>query len=365
MLMIIIIKKKLNKKLKIHNQEKKDDKVDKKIDINSEKEITYDKEIKIEINNNSDIINQNIQKNFEEKNNIFKQEIKYNEHNNNIDISFDKEQNDEKKDIKKDKTFPKGTKYEEELNSNFKYFNIFWYDPNKSNDFDNFKKCFENVQFNKAYDIDSIKKFFKNEYISEWIVITPGSKGEELINNLDNIKCIKYFFIYCKNPKLHESWASSYKKVGCVTSNPEILCQKLIELNNKYRLPNFNYQSKSNNEIESKINSDYIFKINSQKLKEIIQAKNATKNSYNNLCFKILNYLGKDNIMNDFIEANMENNSPFNLFAIFSHQIGKGVMEQVINNLKNLTLLSLYFSKYPYIFNLLSAEEVNALFITK
>ena len=57
--------------------------------------------------------------------------------------------------------FPQGTIYEKELIENFKYFNIFWYDPNKSNDFDNFRKCFENVQFNKAYDLDSINKFLK------------------------------------------------------------------------------------------------------------------------------------------------------------------------------------------------------------
>ena len=32
--------------------------------------------------------------------------------------------------------FPKGTIYEKELRTNFKYFNIFWYDPNKTKDFD-------------------------------------------------------------------------------------------------------------------------------------------------------------------------------------------------------------------------------------
>ena len=63
----------------------------------------------------------------------------------------------------KNNNFPEGTIYEKELNSNFKYFNIFWYDPNKSNDFDCFKKCFENVQFYKAYDLQQILNFFKKE----------------------------------------------------------------------------------------------------------------------------------------------------------------------------------------------------------
>jgi len=81
-----------------------------------------------------------------------------------------------------DAIFPQGTKYEKELNLNFKYFNVFWYDPNKLNEYKYFKKCFENVQFYKANDLEESLRFFEKEYLSEWIVITPGSKGEELVN---------------------------------------------------------------------------------------------------------------------------------------------------------------------------------------
>jgi len=103
-----------------------------------------------------------------------------------------------------DITFPQGTKYEKELNLNFKYFNVFWYDPNKTNEYEYFKKCFENVMFYKANGLESTLKFFEKESSSEWIVITPGSKGEELINNLEQNQSIKSFFIYCMNTDLHE-----------------------------------------------------------------------------------------------------------------------------------------------------------------
>ena len=43
----------------------------------------------------------------------------------------------------------------------------------------------------------------------EWIIITPGSKGEELIKNLEDIKCIYAFFIYCGNIELHEKWTKN------------------------------------------------------------------------------------------------------------------------------------------------------------
>ena len=127
--------------------------------------------------------------------------------------------------------FPKGTKYEKELNSKFRYFDVFWYDPNQTNDFDNFLKCFERVRYYKTHELDAVKKFFMDESLSKWIVITPGSKGEELIRNLENFECIKAFFVFCGNVKLHENWVKKEKKVVCLTSNPEILCKKLFKIN--------------------------------------------------------------------------------------------------------------------------------------
>ena len=111
-----------------------------------------------------------------------------------------------------DVTFPQGTKYEKELNLNFKYFNVFWFDPNKTNEYDYFKKCFENVQLYKANDLKSTLKFFEKESSSGWIVITRGSKGEELINNLEQNQSIKSFFVYYMDKDRHEKWAKNKKK---------------------------------------------------------------------------------------------------------------------------------------------------------
>ena len=110
--------------------------------------------------------------------------------------------------------FPQGTIYEKELIENFKYFNIFWYDPNNSNDFIYFKNSFQNVRFMKETNLESVINFFKKESSSdEWIIITPGSKGEELIKNLKNIKCIYAYFVYCENIELHKKWAKNINKV--------------------------------------------------------------------------------------------------------------------------------------------------------
>ena len=135
------------------------------------------------------------------------------------------------------------------MNSNFKYFNILWYNPKRSDDFNNYKKCFENVEFYRAYDLEAILKLFKEETIYEWIIITPESKGDELIQNLEEKQCIKAFFFYNWNTELHKQLEKKTKKMQNIASNPEILCQKLIELNKEYLIQDFNYNNK--NEIKS------------------------------------------------------------------------------------------------------------------
>ena len=57
--------------------------------------------------------------------------------------------------------------------------------------------------------------FFKKESsCEEWIIITPGSKGEEFIKKLENIKCIYAFFVYCRNIEFHEKWTKNIKKLN-------------------------------------------------------------------------------------------------------------------------------------------------------
>jgi len=109
--------------------------------------------------------------------------------------------------------FPKGTKYEKELNSNFKFYDVVWYDPNKINDFDNYRECFSFVRSGSIYDLETAKSIFMNELLSKFIVITPGFKGEELIENLKDFECIRAFFIFCRNEKFEESWPQKFKKL--------------------------------------------------------------------------------------------------------------------------------------------------------
>lgn len=142
------------------------------------------------------------------------------------------------------------------------------------------------------------------------------------------------------------------KKLGCLTSDPEILCRKFIEINKNYIIPNFNYNNIENNENIYKLNIKYNednYRINSQIIKLLIQTKNIQKEKYNNLCIKLLNYLNSDDIINDLKEIITEEGSPLYLVAKTLPGIEEQLIQTNINNIKNLTLLSLYFSKYPYL----------------
>ena len=172
--------------------------------------------------------------------------------NNNYNI-LQKQNNSKNKnfDTGNNKASTNSLNIEKELISNFKYFNVFWYNANKNKDFDYLKKYFQNVEIHEESELNSAYNFFKRESISEWIAVTPGSKGEKFINKLQDFDCIKSFFIFCKDVKSHEKWAKKYKKVGCITSKAEILCQKFVEMNKEYIIPNFIYEKgKSNNNLK-------------------------------------------------------------------------------------------------------------------
>ena len=273
--------------------------------------------------------------------------------------------NDNNNSIKNNNIFLSGTKYEEILNKDFRYFNIFWYDPNKDRDFEHFIKCFKNVEFYKAYNLYSAINFFKEQSISEWIVITPGSGGQELILNLENFDCIKSFFIFCLNAECHKTWAKNINKVGCITSSPEELCQKLIEINQKYIIPRFNYKTQDNiSSYSNEISTEFTLDSHISELSSLyILAKAREKKKLSKFYLKTLSYLNSDEIIKDFEETKNEGNSPLNFGVNFFKTINnQNFFLSYLDYSKNLILLSLYFNEYPYLLNLLSFQEVKEAF---
>ena len=253
---------------------------------------------------------------------------------------------------------------------NFKYFNIFWYDPNRSNDFDNFKKCFENVQVYKGFDVESTIKFFKKESsLEEWIVISP--EEEELISILHDNISIKAFFIYRLISGLGEDWTKKYKKIKCITGKLEVLTKKLIEINRDYFIPNFKYDEEKKKKIDFDLNhinnlksgNKFALRAVLRERHDLMKAINRNKNKYNIFCMKTIHYLNNENCVNIFKETKGNEN------AVFYHFVGNIKLDdierltKIITFVRNITLISLYFSSYPYIYNLFSYKEVHNILI--
>ena len=260
--------------------------------------------------------------------------------------------------------------YEKELNLNFKYFNVFWYDPNRSQDFDNYKKSFINIQFYKGFDIDSIINFFNNESsLEEWIVITPGSKGEEIISKLHENKSIKAFFVFCYKPENHEKWTKKYEKIKCLTNEFEVLTKNFIEINKDYLIPIFKYDEDRKKKI---INVDYnfdnlksnnIFALQSVKREnnDTLKSINKNQNKYNIFCMKTLRYLKEEKCTKDFEDSIKDENAVFYKYVDTIKLEDKERIKKMIKFVKNITLISLYFSKYPYLLNLFSYDEIEKM----
>ena len=110
-------------------------------------------------------------------------------------------------------------------------------------------------QFMKGNDIDSVIKYFQKETTSyEWIIVTPGSKGYELIKNLEQNEKINAFFVYCWNTELYEKWTYEIKKVKCLTSSAGILCKNFIKINKEYIFPKFKYDNNGINNMNNDFN---------------------------------------------------------------------------------------------------------------
>ena len=270
--------------------------------------------------------------------------------------------------LKEEKNYNIYDRYEKELSLNFKYFNVFWFDPNNTHDFDYFKKSFQNVRFLKANDAESIVNFFNKESsIEEWIIILPGSKSEELMSKIHEKESIKAFFIFCFKPESYKDLAIKYKKVYCIIKEPDILYSKIIEINKDYLVPIFNYIDNDNDKVKynfdlntNNLQSNNRFALQSIKreINDLLKSLEKNKNKYNIFCMKTYNYLKSENSFNEFEETIKDENVVFYKYVENMKFEEKDRIKKILQFVKNITLISLYFSSYPYLYNLFSYKEI-------
>ena len=254
------------------------------------------------------------------------------------------------------------------LKTKFKYFNIYWFDPNNSNDFDELKNNIDSVSVETGSTIDSIVEFFNNySDFDEWIVISTGKLGNELISKIHNKKMIHAFLIYCQHPEYHVNWAKNFPKIKGICCKPVELYQKLLEINKGYEIPEFKYDEDivkqmkniyiNMNEVKSENKS--VEKYLKRDVNEVVENVKLFDNKYTKTLIKLKKYFIDEK--KKFIEIlkSVKIKMYKELFNLSNNERPTDDQyEMVYKFLNNLSLISFYFSKCPFDFECLSTSII-------
>ena len=386
-----------DKKIDIKVEIKEDD--NKKIDIKEETKEDNNKKINIK-----DIIKE------EDNKKINIKDIIKEEDNNKIDIKEEKKDNDNKI-LSKNKIL--NEKSESVLSKEHKLENLFF--PKFTHRIDEFvimkddplrKYNYFKIDFTKCNYIfitpePLIQKFssfyskklkdsliffpkdFKqaeellNDYENEignkenWIVIAPCEELEENISNYNENKDIYCFLGYCLafNHEHNIDFFYKFSKFYGIVESSEELIEKLFKLN--YIVY---YRKKQNYEIIE--DRDNIFELkydtkllvdydNDGSKKSIIEDKLATLYQFKihkEKCYFL--FIQSFTLLNKYIEEknyNFFNNiiKKFAMLIVANDEIEKAITAS--NLLKHLHILYFYFSNYPYLYGVLTDEEINEI----
>ena len=95
--------------------------------------------------------------------------------------------------------------------------------------------------------------------------------------------------------------------------------------------------------------------------KELLESISKNKNKYNIFCMKTLYYLKQEICLYDFQETIKKENAVFHQYIENIKFEETERLKKIINFIKNVTLISLYFSQYKYLFNLFSYNEIKKI----
>ena len=258
-----------------------------------------------------------------------------------------------------------GGKREEEMIQKYNTFDILWGAPENSEKLENWI-AFTNVNVIRISDEE---KFFQMTIKSKYynlIIITSGSFAEKVIPFIPPEYLIPNIIIYCMDLNYHKKWSKNYKSIIQVFTHPNQIFEFLLKTQeSEYNIPlftyNFNYDTAFNFD-----NYDFIF---SQELKYDCENFSMKLNKYEKFCVKAFHdYKLSLEDYGKYFDEFMDNSKEiFNLFygqrlSIFPLISIIIAYSKVLNyNLLKLTLISLYFSKFPFLFGLLNYKEIESL----
>ena len=261
-----------------------------------------------------------------------------------------------------------GVKYEKEMLETFNTFDILWYAPENTEKLEQWI-AFTNIVVQKITDEEQFKiTVLMGEMIRRSIVIATGKFAEKTIpkiNSLLNTNVI----IYCMNKDYHKQWSKKYESIKGVFTKPSEIFEYLLKFQKTgFDIPVFNYtfilsEEFNFNFYDSLKNTEFILKENIFNLK---------LNKYERRLSGRLRELklAHDNISDffDFFRSNTVEIINFFygetvfLFPGMDYYFAGTIFDNPTKELNlffiALNLISVYFSKFPYLYGYLNYEEI-------
>ena len=281
-------------------------------------------------------------------------------------------------DPKKNISF--GGKSEAEMIEKYNFSDIIWYAPEKSEKLEKWK-AFSNVEVYKATNEEELIEclLFNGNLVI--IIIMTGKYAEEIFNKPNQI-CISketMIIIYCLNSEYHKKWSKNHEEIIAVTTKPNEIFDSLLYFQKKKfnSLYLFNYKILG----IKKYNFNYFLEGKTNKL--IFDNFSLKLNPYEKYCFYLQMYFWatlsyKENknfeelfyhfrccfskIINLFYGETIDDfpYSPYQNFFLLTN-LQKNVDEppkKLLFFLIQLSFISVFFSKFPYLYGLLSYKEI-------
>ena len=266
-----------------------------------------------------------------------------------------------------------GGEKEQEMINKFISFDILWYAPDSSEKLENWK-AFTNVNVYKVSEENEFINIIEMGQKLYTIIIATGSFAEKTAPKL-KADINRVIIIYCMNSERHKKWSAKYKFIDGVFTQPSEIFNYLLDFqSHDYNIPLFSYSIINAREFNFNY-YDYIFEF------ELLVGEcnfSLYLNQYEKFCVDMLHSfrLADKNIDDNFFLFSMDSSNVIGLFYGQNYNINKfqGMTNFLANNKKvnevskelltflmRLTLISIYFSKLPYLFGTLSYEETETI----
>jgi precorrin-6B methylase 2 len=115
---------------------------------------------------------------------------------------------------------------------------VLWFNPNMTvnQEDQSLLAILGEMHLMKHFDVRKEAIKFLQHSDKRWVVITSGTEGKEFVEAIHDLINVVSIIVYCGTPSLHKPWTSQHSKCETVTNRPELLLDKLGELQKSKKL---------------------------------------------------------------------------------------------------------------------------------